>query len=376
MISYLFENRKINISQENIADLPFFESNKLDYLIENSILGQNADNISIDINLLEFFEDFLNISEQINTAYISDTVKDLESNIIFFIEETREKEKENYLSKIKRYLKGISRNIKKEIIALKRNTDLVYKTEQNFNIKKIKLEDYKQKRNDIIDLRISIGNILDSKRIILESIGDIELNSIILNVHKILEESFTYLIEIQQELIEYINKAQIYGEIFRKVQKLKYLKDHQEIKYKTNITKVIAIEHALILQPRRTFFYKISNAFLQSDEGFGVIKKLVKKNKQKNKVILPSKVIISDDYFDQLEELEEIIDLNAIKNAFYISGQDLFNFVMNFNLQKTFTFDERVTIFCKIISEYEDELIIKDDLGIHNKLNYALVYPG
>lgn len=376
LVNYLFENRKLNISLESIADLPFFEAEKLNYLIENSILAQNADNISLDINLLEFFEDFLNISEQINTAYISDTVRDLESNIIFYTEETRTKEKETYLSKIKRYLKGIARNIKKEIIALKRNIDIVYKSEQNFKIKKKKLEDYRQKRNDIIELKLSIENLLDSKIPILEAIGDMELNSIIVNVYRILEESFTYLIEIQQELIEYINKAQIYGEIFRKVQKLKHLKDHQEIKYKTDIHKVIARENGLILQSRKTFYYKVSQSFLQTDDGFSVIKKVAARNKQKGKVLLPSQEMIPEAYFDHTEDLEEIIDLSAVKKAFYQSGQDLFTFIINFQLEKPFTFEERVSIFCKMIAEFEDELIIREDLGSSRELNYALVYPG
>lgn len=376
LINYLFENRKINISIDNISDLSFFLSEKLNYLIENSILSQNADNISLDVNLLQFFEKTLNISDQINTAYISEIVKNLGDNILYYIQDTTEKGKLEYLFKIKRDLKGIARNINKEIITLKRNIDNVYKTEQNFKIKKKKLEDYKQKRDDIIELKINIEKLIDNKRVILESIGDMELNSIIFTVHKTLEESFTYLIEIQQELIEYINKSQIYGEIFRKVQKLKYLKDHQEIKYKTDITKVISKEYGLNLQPRKIFYTKISESFLQSDQGFEIIKKLAKKNKTKNKVLLPSKEIISDDYFDQVEEIEEIIDLNTIKKSFDNSNQDLFKFILNFDFLNSFTFEEKINIFCKIIAEFENELIIKEDLSNYNEINYALVYSG
>lgn len=374
-INFLFENRKINISIDTVIDSFPVEIEKLDYLVENSILNQNADNISLDISLLEFFEDFLNISEQINTAYISDTVKRLENNIDYYTYETIEQRKEGYLTEIKKDMKGISRNIKKEIIALKRNIDNVYKTEQNFNIKKKKLEDYKQKRDNIIGLKESIEKLLGIKRIILESMGDLELNSIVTNVYKMLEECYTYLIEIQQELILYINKAQIYGEIFRKVQKLKYLKDHQEIKYKTDIIKVIAREHSLILQTRKTFYSKISLNFIQTDEGFEVVKKLAKKNKTKLKAQLPLMEVIPANYFEESEDFEEIIDYEIIKKAFYKSNQDLFNFILNHNLGREFSFHQRLNIFCSMVSEFEDDLIIKDNVGSYNNLNYALIYP-
>lgn len=376
LVNYLFENRKINNSIDNISDLSFFDPEKLNYLIENSILSQNADNISLDIDLLEFFEKSLNISEQINTAYINEIVRNLESDIFFYTQDTTENGRTNYLAKIKRNLKGIARNINKEIIALKRNIDNVYKTEQNFKIKKKKLEDYKQKKDDIIDLRKNIEKLLETKRIILDSIGDMELNSIVISVHKTLEESFTYLIEIQQELIEYINKAQIYGEIFRKVQKLKYLKDHHELSYKTDINKVITKEYSLNLQSKKTFYYKMSQSLLQTDEGFEVIKKLSKKIKVKNKSLLPSSENIPDSYFSQIEELDEMIDLNSIKTAFYKSNQDLFNFILSLDLSKHLDFEERINLFCKMIADFEDELIIKNELGNHEKLNYALVYPG
>ena len=39
------------------------------------------------------------------------------------------------------------------------------------------------------------------------------------------------------------------------------------------------------------------------------------------------------------------------------------------------TFDEIVTLYCQLISLYEDEFTVSDSYGQHADLEYALVYP-
>jgi hypothetical protein len=48
---------------------------------------------------------------------------------------------------------------------------------------------------------------------------------------------------------------------------------------------------------------------------------------------------------------------------------------MNYDFLKQVDFDERVTIFCQITSQYERELRVEEDFQITNGVEFALVYP-
>ena len=84
---------------------------------------------------------------------------------------------------------------------------------------------------------------------------------------------------------------------------------------------------------------------------------------------------ISDEYLESNVEEEVMINLEEIRNRFSATSDNLFNFIMNYDFYKEVDFNERVTIFCQIISQYEHELIIEEDFKIEGNVEYAIVYP-
>jgi hypothetical protein len=48
---------------------------------------------------------------------------------------------------------------------------------------------------------------------------------------------------------------------------------------------------------------------------------------------------------------------------------------MNYDFQKIVEFDERVTVFCQIISQYENDLVIENSFQTTNDIEYAVVHP-
>ena len=70
-----------------------------------------------------------------------------------------------------------------------------------------------------------------------------------------------------------------------------------------------------------------------------------------------------------------MIDFEEIKNRFLATSDNLFNFILKYDFLKDVAFDERVTIFCQVISQYEQELEIKNDFQITKDIEYAIVVP-
>ncbi|WP_206610078.1 hypothetical protein [Maribellus luteus] len=84
---------------------------------------------------------------------------------------------------------------------------------------------------------------------------------------------------------------------------------------------------------------------------------------------------ISDEYLETQTEEEILISLEEVKNGFVASGHNLFDFVMNYNFIKKVSFDERVTIFCQLISQYENIFEITEQFESTEEIEFVMVYP-
>lgn len=83
---------------------------------------------------------------------------------------------------------------------------------------------------------------------------------------------------------------------------------------------------------------------------------------------------ISNEFLQNNTEEEIMINLEEVRNRFIATSDNLFNFILNYDFLKDVDFNERVTIFYQIISQYEQELTIKDNFQITNGIEYAMVF--
>ncbi len=58
-----------------------------------------------------------------------------------------------------------------------------------------------------------------------------------------------------------------------------------------------------------------------------------------------------------------------------LAGNNLFDFVLNYNFTKEVPFDESVTIYCQLISQYETIFEVTDKFEARKEIEFAMVYP-
>ncbi|MEO7531669.1 MAG: hypothetical protein ABIS69_09665, partial [Sediminibacterium sp.] len=98
--------------------------------------------------------------------------------------------------------------------------------------------------------------------------------------------------------------------------------------------------------------------------------------KQGSKSKMPiAESIASDDLLPGIEE-EIFIDLEEIKRGFVASGHHLYNYIMQYQYEREVSYEEKITIFCQMISMYEQELNVKDIFQHDETVEYAMVYPN
>lgn len=378
LLSEMFKKRKsINFKYEYALDAVDNNNNRLQYLLSRSVLSQNGNYLELDDLFLQFFEQILGASEEINTSYINENLVNLTQNIQYYLNENDEQRKYKYLRLVKRILKNVGDVTLRNIVDLKRNVDNTFKNEPNYKNKKAKLIHLDQKRISIIKLiEQSQALISDAEVTFFQAATDEELNNILVQLKIQLAKSTHNLIEIERQIIDFLNQILHHSQVIEKLLKIKYFKDQYVLESATNIKMVLAENKALTFESRPQYPLKLSLDYLQISEVAllsirGVAKRI--KSGAKLKQAVADK--ISDEYLETQIQEEYQVNLEELKNGFMASGYGLFDFLMRYNFSVDLSFDDKITIYCQLISQYESNLTITDNFELINDFEIALVYP-
>ena len=377
LISEMFRKRKsIHYKYSDAIELVEYDEDRLTFLIERSVIRENGGFLELDDQFLEFFEQVLDVNEEINLSYIDENIKNIRENIDYFLNETNENKKYSYLRIIKKIFRKTGIITLRSVVDLRRNIENTFKNETNYKNKQLKLENLDSKRRVVENLISHTLNLINEDEITFFNRAlDEELNRIIIDLKNQLGECSHNLIEIEKQIIDYLNQIKLQGKFLEKLRKLKYLKDHFTIEVETDIKQLLTIKNQVIFETRIIEPLNLSlDTLRESEKVFETIKRVAKnhKNRKHFKPVLADR--ISDEYLENNIQEEIQINLEEIINRFIPTSDNLFNFIMNYDFTKEVDFNERVTIFCQIISQYEKELIIENDFQKTNDIEYAIVH--
>lgn len=357
--------------------LEFMDEEHLQFLIDYGVVRQNEGFLELDDLYLQFFEQVLAINAEINISYINESIQNVKQYILYYLQENNETRKYTYLKTIKSSIRKIGFITVRNVIDLKRNTDNTFKNEPNYKNKKSKLEFLDKKREDIATLIHATEQLLSEEELTFFKIAyDEELNRIETLLKRQLNECRHNLIEIQKQIIEYLNQIKHQSEWLEKLRQIKYLKDQFELESKTDISKMLMANNAVVFESNPAYPLKLNVDLLQTDdELLALIRKVFDSvNIQAN---IKQKVAgrISDEYLNAKDEEATYLNLEEVKNRFTASGNHLFDFVMNYHFGHEVGFNERVTLYCQLVSQYENELTVLETFNICENIEYAMVYP-
>lgn len=378
LISEMFAKRKSLPYQLNYArELVDYEDGRIDYLIRRSVINENGSVVELDDLYREFFEQVLDVNEEINLSYIDENIKNIKENINYYFNENNENRKYAYLRIIKKTLKKIGIITLRSVVDIRRNIENTFKNETNYKNKQLKLENLDNKRVFVDDLIKQTLNLADKEELTFFKVAvDEELSRIVINLKDQLNQSSHNLIEIEKQIIDYLNQIKHQERFVEKLRKLKYLKDHFLIQAETDIKQVLSQKNDIVFDGKNIEPLKLSITYLQIDEDGRLSIEKIAKNHLKRKNAIPLFADnISDEFLEDSVEEEIFIDLEEVRNGFVASSDNLFKFIIKYNFMKQVDFNERVTIYCQMVSQFENEFTIEDNYKSQNDIEYALVYP-
>ncbi|OFY86410.1 MAG: hypothetical protein A3F72_11470 [Bacteroidetes bacterium RIFCSPLOWO2_12_FULL_35_15] len=374
LLSEMFEKRN-SFSYKYEMALEILEEDRIEKLIEKEVLRRNGAFLEIDEKYLQFFELVLEVNEQVSTAFIHENIQHVKESINYYLKENGSDKQYSYLKVIKSSLQKIGRITHRSIIDLNRNIENTFKTEPTYKVKIAKLENFDIKRKDIEFLIQQTEKLVTEEELtFFKAALDEELKRITNSLRIKLNEGRHNLIETQKQIINYLNQIKQQSEFIEKIRQIKYLRDQFELKSKTNFLEVLSNNNSVIFEPKSSYPLKLSIDYLQTDEAYQSILKISKKFTNGHKNIALAEAI--EDFYLVTETEEEIfINLEEVKNGFMASGNNLYDFVQSYRFPKDVSFEERLTFFCQMISQYENEFNIADTYNKKNEIEFVMVYP-
>jgi hypothetical protein len=379
LLSGLFQDRKrLSFRYDVARELAARRDESLEFLRRFGVIRDNGDFVELEDVYLKFFEDVLEVNEEISVASVKESIDSLNAAIDYWQSENSPSRKYGYLRDVKRILRNIALTTLRNVIDLKRNIDNTYKNEPTFAIKKKKLVHLDEKRRDIAALINECERVIDEKQSTFFLVAmDVQLRETVTDVKLQLREVYHNLLELDRQIINYLNLIEYQNRLYEKVQKLKYLRDQMLLETNTDIKAKLQTRNPVWMEPRPRYTLKVSLSMLQtSDLGLKILQDVAKgKGNDRLRKGNLAEPLTAEELSEQTQVLQ-MVDVHEVKTAFMASGDNLFNFVMNYSgYRKSVTDEEKLVLFCQIAAQYLDELSISDEYRRYNDIEYPLIYP-
>lgn len=373
----MFAKRKTLSFRLDLAEtLVDYKMSRIQYLVDYGVIRDNGNFLELEDVYLKFFEEVLKVNEEINVESVKANIDHLNETIEYYLQETNESSKYNYLREVRRSLKNIALNTKRNVIDLKRNVDNTYKNEPNYKIKKSKLKHLDEKR-DGIKLQIKEAErVLENQTAFFKVAMDADLQIVIDDLRYDLNESSHNLIEIEKQIIDYLNLIDYQSELLKKIRQVKYFRDQQVLETNTDVANMLANKNPVWMEPSTGYRIKVSLDWLRStDGGLSVLREVQNRRKIQGKQRKQLADPLDQNEMAAQSIIIPMVDQTEMKNGFMAAGTDLFYFVMNYSYPYSIDLEGKLVLFCQIVSQFSDELEITDKYTVAEGFEYPLIYP-
>lgn len=373
----MFERRKsLAYRTEFAMEIVDYKRERIQFLIDHGVIHENGDFLEMEDVYVQFFEEVLDMNEEISVSSVKEYLDSIKENINYYLQETNENRKGQYQSNVRKTLRRIGLRTLKNIIDLKRNVDTAYKQEPNYKIKKSRLANLDEKRKGIKVLIQESEKMIEGEVVFFKMTSDPEMQRTIMDVRNDFTEADHNLLEIEHQIIDYINQIEQQSLLLKKIRKIKYLKDQLTWREDTNIVRTMDNKNPLWMENRPYNRIFLSLDMLRSSkEAYNIIRKIA------GRTIVRRLARTEADPLDEAymnDSIEEVyaVNMTELWNAFKAQGNHLFAFIKDYPFKQQHALGELIILYCQMATLHCDELRITDDYNSFDNVEYALIYAN
>lgn len=376
LLGDMFERRKSLAYRTDFAMQVVDNHERIRFLIDHGMLHENGDFLELDDVYVNFFEEVLDMNEEISITSVKEYIESLKDNISYYRDENNEQRKSQYYTNIRKILRRIGLRTLKNVVDLKRNVDDTYKQEQNYRIKKAKLAKLDEKRENIQTLMDECEKIIDSRNVFFSVVCDADMQRTCMDVRNDFTDAAHSLLEIERQIIKYLNQIELQTLLYKKIRRLKYLKDQLTWREDTNVGRAVDNMNPVWMEnrPYNRFFLSLETLHTD-DEAQAIIRKIADKaniRRQNRAEAEP----IEEEFLSENTDTQPEINITRMWNAFLAQGRDLFNFIKEYNYAQPRELKDHLVLYCQIAAVFSGSLNFTDEYEEFEKVNYQIIYAS
>ena len=375
LLSEMFGKRKLMKFPYALAvELAGGNETRLRKLVDYGVLVETGNTVEIENDYLNFFEEVLNVNEEISVLSVQECINTLKEHIGYFLQETNASRKAGYQDSVRQLLKKTGFRTLKNVVDLKRNMDNAYKQEPNYVIKKKKLQNLDEKSHSIRAMIRECEKLMDNEHAFFIMANDPHMAKTCSDVKHKFVEAYHALMEIDRQIISYINQIDRQNQLYKKIRKLKYLQDQLLIKTDTNLVHVLEERTPLWMESRQYSKMRLSLEMLRENElSVNLLKRIAENSGIKKTARTEAEPLTADDLKEHIQRLE-VVDSAEIWNAFLASGHHLFEFIRRYDYMAKRSIEDYAALFCQLVILHPDECRMTGEYAIYQDIEYPIIY--
>lgn len=375
LLGEMFEKRKLMKFPLGLAlDLVGSNEARLRKLLDYGVLVRSGNTVEIESNYLNFFEEVLNVNEEISVLSVQECINTLKEYIGYFLQEANANRRAGYQDSVRQLLKKTGFRTLRNVVDLKRNMDNAYKQEPNYVIKKKKLQNLDEKSHSIRAMIRECEKLMDNEHAFFIMANDPHMAKTCSDVKHDFVEAYHALMEIDRQIIVYINQIDLQNKLYKKIRKLKYLQDQLLIKTDTNLVQVLEERNPLWMESRQYSKTRLSLEMLrENDQIVQMLRRIAERNGIRKTARTEANPLTLEELQEHVLQLKEV-DPAEVWNAFLASSYHLFEFILRYDYKSQRGIEDHVALFCQLVILHPDECKMTGKYANYQDIEYPIIY--
>lgn len=375
LLGEMFEKRKLMKFPLGLAlDLVGSNEARLRKLLDYGVLVRSGNTVEIESDYLNFFEEVLNVNEEISVLSVQECINTLKEYIGYFLQEANANRRAGYQDSVRQLLKKTGFRTLRNVVDLKRNMDNAYKQEPNYVIKKKKLQNLDEKSHSIRAMIRECEKLMDNEHAFFIMANDPHMAKTCSDVKHDFVEAYHALMEIDRQIIVYINQIDLQNKLYKKIRKLKYLQDQLLIKTDTNLVQVLEERNPLWMESRQYSKTRLSLDMLrENDQIVQMLRRIAERNGIRKTARTEADPLTLEELQEHVLQLKEV-DPAEVWNAFLASSYHLFEFILRYDYKSQRGIEDHVALFCQLVILHPDECKMTGKYANYQDIEYPIIY--
>ena len=195
-------------------------------------------------------------------------------------------------------------------------------------------------------------------------------------VKEVLTESYHGLLELDRQIIVYLNKIEAEQRLVEKIRRIKYLKDQLVWESGTDVIWALQTHRPAFLEKRPWYNCLPSLELLtNTPDGIAALKDahVTLKNPIAKRKTDPEP--LSQEELSRGAVVKDTLNTFEVRSAFLGGSQDLMSFLSGYTFSEPLSQEDRLTLFCRLAVEFDEDFRITGEYREAEGFLYPLIYP-